>query len=181
MSNSNEASEINNSEVELPLSATTINFPVWVQTQMNQAQPMRWGKGMRVMCPVCGHWIFHDWKSMKGLMRKLEKHLNSRPPWGLQFLAFKQGDRVRVGSESFVVYSGPHRPTLNTWGHEAWHVFYLKLKRVSDRKLFYTSWKQPGQIIQYSRQKRPIPISPQEWIEAFLSRTAASIEKPISD
>ena len=151
--NSNKSMDTPDPGVELPLSEPVINFPIWIQAQMSKAQPMASGKGIYVVCPVCDEVIWHDWRSLTALMRKLQEHLSSRPPSGLQFLAFKIGDRVHVNGESFVVHSGPFRPTLNAFGKEAHHNFYLKLERISDGKLFHTSWKHPGQLLKYSRQK----------------------------
>jgi hypothetical protein len=74
-----------------------------------------------------------------GLPRRLVKV-------GLENLQYKAGDQILFEGEPYVVESGPHRPRVAPYGTERRHVFYLVVRKLSNRSLWRTSHKRVGEL-----------------------------------
>ncbi len=127
----------------------------WVAVQLGRAAPA-WNPGAvrwEVACPACGDWLYCS-RGASRLMRSLEQHLLSGPPFGLEHRQRKIGDRLTLNGELYKV-AEIFRPYSNRYYHRVrLHTFQLALRRVRDGRLFRTSAAQAGVVEPLARSQR---------------------------
>jgi hypothetical protein len=127
-------------------------FNAWAEAQLKKAAICRIDGRWLSKCPVCGDILYRSEKPT-ALRRAMEQHLTSYPPFCLEFLNYRPGDTVVLNGQTYVVHSGPHRPTVGRFAVERRHVFFLIVRRPPEAGLWRTSWKKVGELHRW-RERR---------------------------
>ena len=120
-------------------------FAAWVDNQFQRVVIRQCYGRWEAECPVCGDILYRTIGGRSALLRGIRRHLDGYPPFGLEFLAYKVGDKFVHNGEDYEVYSGPHRPA-SRYKREHPHVFFLVLRKLSTGSLWQTSPKKAGEL-----------------------------------